>query len=318
MFEHLLIPLDGSSLAECVLPHGLAMARALGARVTLLQVVEQTGAAGRTGAIDPLEWHYSEAEAGAYLQDVAERLRLAGFPTTQILLQGDPAERVIDHAQAEHADLILLSSHGRSGLSGWNVSSVVQKILARAYLSILLVPAYHAAAGEVAAVRYERILVPLDGSQRAECVLPLLGTLAAQHGSHVLLAHVVRKPELPRRAPPSREDQDLANALTERNRLEASRYLEELRSRLSMPAKVRLLVEDHVAVTLQQLALDEKVDLVLLSAHGYSGGTRWPYGSLATSFIMYGNKPLLIVQDLPRQAIEPTAAELAAREFGHH
>ncbi len=318
MFEHILIPLDGSSLAECVLPHGLTVARALGARASVLQVVEQAQAAGRTGAIDPLEWHYSEAQAGAYLQDVAERLRLAGLPTAQVLLQGDPAERVIDHAQAEHADLILLSSHGRSGLSGWNVSSVVQKILARAYLSILLVPAYHPTTTEISALRYERILVPLDGSQRAECVLPLAGALAAQHGSHVILAHVVRRPELPRRAPPSRDDQELANALTERNRLEASRYLEEVRSRLSQPAEVRLLVEDHVAATLQQLTLEEKVDLVLLSAHGYSGETRWPYGSLATSFILYGNTPLLIVQDLPRQAIEPTAAELAAREFGHH
>ncbi len=318
MIEHLLIPLDGSPLAECVLPHGLAMTQTLGARVSLLQVVEQADPAGRTRAIDPLEWHYSEAEAGAYLQDVAERLRLAGVPAAQVLLQGDPAERVIDYAQTEHVDLILLSSHGRSGLSGWNVSSVVQKILARAHVSILLIPAYHPVTAEVAALHYERILVPLDGSQRAECVLPLVGALAARHDSQILLAHVVRKPELPRRAPPSREDQELANALTERNRLEASRYLEGLRERLSLPAEVRLLVEDHVAATLQQLALEEKVDLVLLSAHGYSGGTRWPYGSLPTSFITYGNKPLLIVQDLPRQAIEPTAAELAAREYGRH
>ncbi len=318
MFEHILIPLDGSSLAECVLPHGVAVARALGARATVLQVIEQAEAAGRMRAIDPLEWHYSEAQAGAYLQAVAERLRLAGLPTGQVLLQGDPAERVIDHAQAEGADLILLSSHGRSGLSGWNVSSVVQKILARAYLSFLLIPAYHPATAEISALRYHRILVPLDGSQRAECVLPLAGALAAHHGSQLILAHVVRRPELPRRAPPSREDQELANALTERNRLEASRYLEEVRARLSLPAEVRLLVEDHVAGALQQLALDENADLALLSAHGYSGETRWPYGSLANSFILYGNTPLLIVQDLPRHAIEPTAAELAAREFGHH
>ncbi len=318
MLEHILIPLDGSSLAECVLPHGLAMAGALGARATVLQVVEQSKAAGRTRAIDPLEWHYSEAQAGAYLQEVGERLRQAGLPTAQALLQGDAAERVIDHALAEGADLILLSSHGRSGLSGWNVSSVVQKILARAYISVLLIPAYHPSTTEISALRYERILVPLDGSQRAECVLPVAGALAARHDSQIILTHVVRRPELPRRAPPSRDDQELANALTERNRLEASRYLEEVRARLSLPAEVRLLVEDHVAAALQQVALEVKADLVLLSAHGYSGETRWPYGSLATSFILYGNTPLLIVQDLPRHAIEPTAAELAAREFGRH
>ncbi|MCU0918713.1 MAG: universal stress protein, partial [Planctomycetes bacterium] len=155
MFEHILIPLDGSSLAECVFPHGLAVAKALGARATVLQVVEQATSAGRTSAIDPLEWHYSEAQAGAYLQEVAERLRAAGLPAARALLQGDAAERVIEYAQAERADLILLSSHGRSGLSGWNVSSVVQKILARAYLSILLVPAYHPATTEITALRYE-------------------------------------------------------------------------------------------------------------------------------------------------------------------
>ncbi len=318
MFEHLLVPLDGSSLAECVLPHALAMAQTLGARVTLLQVVEQEEPAGRTRAIDPLDWQYSEAEAGAYLQDIAERLRAAGLSAAQVLLQGDPAECAIDYVQAEQVDLILLSSHGRSGLSGWNISSVVQKIFARAHVSILLVPAYHRATSELDALRYERLLVPLDGSQRAECVLPLVGALAAEHTSKVILGHVVRKPELPRRASPSREDRALVEALTERNRSEASLYLEELRARLSAPADIHLLVEDHVAATLHQLAVGEDVDLVVLSAHGYSGETRWPYGSLATSFIMYGNKPLLIVQDLPRHAFEPTAAELATREHGRH
>jgi len=318
MFDHLLIPLDGSSLAECVLPHGLAMAKVMGARVTLVQVVEQAKAAGDTRAIDALEWHYSEAQARAYLDAVTERLHRAGQLVGQALLQGDPAEQVIDYARAEGAGLIVLSSHGRSGLSGWNVSSVVQKILARAYTSILIIPAYHPGTAELAGLRYERLLVPLDGSQRAECVLPLVAVVAVQHGSRVLLAHVVHRPELPRRAPPSHEDQELANTLTERNRLEATHYLEELRARLPHPAEACLFVEDNVALSLQQLAQDEKVDLVVLSAHGYSGGTRWPYGSLASSFIMYGTTPLLIVQDLPRQAIKPSTAELAAREYGRH
>jgi nucleotide-binding universal stress UspA family protein len=316
MFKQLVMPLDGSPLAECVLPHGVAIAKALGGRITLMQVVEHAGPASRTRAIDPLEWHYSEAEAAAYLNGVAERLRLAGLPAGQLILQGDPAEQIIDQVHAENADLILVSSHGRSGLSGWNVSSVVQKILARAYTSFLLIPAYHPTTAGVSDLRYERLLVPLDGSQRAECVLPFVAALVAQFASQVVLAYVVRTPELPRRAAPSQDDLELANALTERNRLEAQHYLEELRSRLPHPTEVRLRVEQHVAASLQQMALDEKADLVVLCAHGYSGSTRWPYGSLTSSFITYGNTPLLVVQDLPRQAIEPTAAELAAREHG--
>jgi nucleotide-binding universal stress UspA family protein len=318
MFEHLLIPLDGSPLAECVLPHGVAIAKVLGARMSIVQVIEPSKPGGGARTIDPFEWHYTEVQAGVYLDAVIERLRQAGQPADRVLLQGDPAERVIDRARAERAALIVLSSHGRSGLSGWNVSSVVQKILARAYTSILLIPAYYPATAEIADLRYERVFVPLDGSQRAECVLPLVAAVATRHGSQVLLAHVVRRPELPRRAPPSHEDQELADALTERNRSEATRYLEELCARLPHPAEARLLVGDNVGFTLQQLAQEQKANLIVLSAHGYSGGSQWPYGSLASAFIMYGATPLLIVQDLPSQAIKPTTAELAAREHGTH
>jgi nucleotide-binding universal stress UspA family protein len=319
MFEHILIPLDGSGLAECVLPHGLSIARALDARATILQVIEPPEGSSRSKAIDPLEWSYRQAEAKTYLEEVSTRLHAAGLPAEQALLEGDPAERVIDHSQACRADLIALSSHGRSGLSGWNVSSVVQKILARARVSILLIPAYHSAGVELAGLRYKRILVPLDGSQRAECVIPVVTALAAKHGSQAVFVHVVHKPELPRRAPPSQEEQNLADSLTDHNRREAGHYLQELRSRLSLAgAEVRLLASENVAETLQQLALDDDIDLVVLSAHGYSGGTRWAYGSVTSSFIMYGTRPLLIIQDLPANAIAPSAAELAAKEFGHH
>jgi len=318
MLDRILIPLDGSALAECVLPHGLSLARAMGAKVTLLQVVEQAATGGRTRSIDPMEWHFSKAEAEAYLAEVAERLRAAGLPTEQALLEGDAAVRVIDHAQANRVDLIVLSSHGRSGLSGWNVSSVVQKILWRVHLSILLIPAYQPASVELAGLRYRRILAPLDGSQRAECVLPLATALAAQHESHLFLVHAVRRPELPRRAPPSKEDLALADQITERNRLEAEAYREGLQSQLPLPVVRKVLVSESIASTLHGFAAEEKVDLVVLSAHGYSGGTRWPYGSLASSFITYGTTPLLIVQDLPRNEIEPTAAERASRENSRH
>ena len=77
--------------------------------------------------------------------------------------------------------LIILSSHGQSGLSEWNVSSVVQKIVLRARTSIMIVRAYQRIPPETAGLRYRRILVPLDGSQRAECVLPVAVTLARSH-----------------------------------------------------------------------------------------------------------------------------------------
>jgi len=127
---------------------------------------------------------------------------------------------------------------------------------------------------------------------------------------------VVRRPEMPRRTPPTDGDVELADRIVERNRAEAIQYLDQLRSRLSGDIQARVLVSDHIAATLHELVDQEKIDLVLLTAHGYSAQTRWPYGSVVSGFITYGTTSLLIVQDLPQDKIEPTWAEVAAERNG--
>ena len=195
---------------------------------------------------------------------------------------------------------MLIASHGQSGLSEWNVSSVVQKVIVRASASLMIVRAVQPAQADIASLRYQRVLAPLDSSARAECVLPLAAGLARIPGTQVLLAHVVQRPPMPRRTPPSREDTELADRIVERNRIEAEQYLGVVRSQLPPTAvETRLLVSNHVAHSLYELTDQEHVDLVLLSAHGYSGDTRWPYGGLVASFVAHSSCPLLIFQDAP-------------------
>jgi len=318
MLDHILVPLDGSPLAECVIPHTVALARAFDARVTLLQVLGRTKATGRIQAIDPLDWHIRKAEARSYLDEVATRLKEAGLGTDKVILEGRAAERIVEFAHNQNVSLIVLSSHGRSGLSGWNISGVVQKTILRAGMPTMIVRAYQSVTQDVTALQYRRVLVPLDCSQRAECVLPLAIALARFHKSQLLLAHIVSRPEMPRRAPLTPEDIGLADHITKRNQLEASRYLRQLQSRLSSDTRIRLSVNDNVASTLHNLVKQEDIDLVLLSAHGYSGETKWPYGSVALNFIAYGTTPLLIVQDLSQDELESTQAETAAREYKGH
>jgi nucleotide-binding universal stress UspA family protein len=318
MFNHMLVPLDGSILCECVLSHVVALAQALGARVTLMQVLEPVHTTGQTRSVDPLSWHIRKAEAGAYLDAVVARLQEADLRVGKALLEGQVAERIAEFAKDQNADLIVLSSHGEGGLNRWNISSVVQKTILQANISAMIVRAYQPVTSDLTGLRYQRLLILLDGSQRAECALPLATTLARLHESQLLLAHVVTRPEVPRRAPPSQEDIELANQLTERNRLEATRYLQQLQSRLSLDVQTRLLVSDNVAATLHELVEHENADLVVLSAHGYSGATKWPYGSVAVSFIAYGTTPLLIVQDLSQEELERTQAEMAVREYKGH
>jgi nucleotide-binding universal stress UspA family protein len=318
MFEHVLAPLDGSALSECALPHAVTLAQAFDARVTLLRVVERAQEAGLDRAIDPSQWQIRKAEAGAYLDQLVPRFQEAGVRAQKALLEGQAAERIVDFVRDHEVDLITISTHGQSGLSGWNVSSVVQKVILRAHVPVMIVRAYICTTTEVKALHYRRLLVPLDGSQRAECTLPLARMLARFHDCPLLLAHVVSKPELPRHTPPTAEDLALANQLTERNRRVGTQYLEQLKSRLPSDVETRLLISDNAAATLHELVEQEGADLVLLSAHGYSGEAQWPYGSIALNFIVYGSTPLLIVQDIPEEEAGRTEAERAAREMKGH
>jgi len=318
MLDHILVPLDGSHVAECVLPHAIALARAFDARVTLLRVVAQTRTAGLGRTIDPLRWHMRKTETESYLEDVGTRLQDAGLPTEEVTLEGQAADGVIEFAHGHDADLILLSSHGQSGLSKWNISSVVQKVILRAYMPVMVVRAYRAISNDLTNLRYGQVLVPLDGSQRAECVLPLASQLACFHDARLLLAHAVGRPETPRHTPLTEEEAELVDRITEYNRLEATRYLEGLKDRLECDVELRLLESEDTAVALHNLVEQEGVDLVALSAHGYTSTTRWLYGSMALNFIAYGTTPLLVVQDMTPEELKQTQAEMAAQESKGH
>ena len=317
MFEKILVPLDRSSLAECVLPHVVAVARALDSQVILLHILSPSDRQGGLRAVDPLDSQLRRAEAESYLEGVRTRLQDAGVAAQTKVLDGDAAEQILAFARENQIGLAILSSHGQSGLSGWNVSSVVQKVIMRAPISLMIVRAYQPAQSDLAGLRYRRLVVPLDGSPRAESVLPLAATLARASEAQILMAHVVQRPQMPRRTPPSQEDSDLADRIVERNRSEAEQYLEVVRSQLPPAAvETRLLISNHAAVALHELAEQEDADLVLLCAHGYSGELRWPYGGLAASFVAYGSSPLLIFQDAPAKEIAPTPAEVAAQKNG--
>jgi nucleotide-binding universal stress UspA family protein len=318
MVEHILVPLDGSSLAERVLPHAVAVGQAMDAKVTLLRAVARKPPESGSRAVDPLSWHMRKSEAEAYMDDVAERLRETGLSASVRLAEGRAAGSIIDFARQEDVDLIIISSHGDSGLSAWNISSVVQKVILRAYTPALIVRAYQRATEDLTGLSYERLLVPLDGSRRAECTLPWARELADYHDGRLILAHVVKRPEVPRRAPLSDEETELVERLTALNRAKGEAYLEDLQSRLDLDAGSCLVVSDDPAMALHTLADDEEVDLVVMAAHGYSGKKTWPYGSIALNFIAYGSHPLLIVQDVPAEEAGETEAERAARERAGH
>ena len=146
---------------------------------------------------DPVDWQLQKVEAQTYLNqlglDGADGLGKA--PSLKIV-EGPVARGIIEYAQHQDFDLVALSSHGQGGISGWNTSSVVQKVIDRVRKSVLLIRAYEPipkdyAANHWQAFRYRRILVPLDGSQRSEQVLLMVTALAHAYEAELLLVHII-------------------------------------------------------------------------------------------------------------------------------
>jgi len=319
MFDPILVPLDGSQLAECVLPHAAAFARSFDAEITLLRILEKNQIGVTAQLFDLLNWQIQKTKATLYLEETKARFIESNIRARTIVLEGLVTEGITDYAQNEGMKLIILSSHGRHGLTQWGISSITQKIILSAPTSVLIVRAHqqNIPAGELSAIPlYQHILVPLDGSQRAELVLPIITQLAHVHKPKIHLVHVVHPPEMARQMPPAREDIDLSNRVVTRNREEAGHYLEQVQSRSylqDIAVQTHLITSDHTAAALYQVVEQEHIDMVILSAHGYSGKHQWPYGSVVNNFILYGKVSLLIVQDLPaKQELKPL--DLSSRE----
>lgn len=312
--HHVLVCLDRSALAESVLPHAVALARGCGARLTLLHILEPRHDAG--ALTDPLDWEVRRAEAREYLGRIA-----AHHGSPQLLVeielgQGHAAEQIRSWAGSHHVDFTVLCSHGEGGPTEWSLASTAQKLIGGVAGSLLLVPASAPPPPPEREVRYARILVPLDGSTRAESVIPLAARLAKAHHSELILAHVVPVPELTRIGPLAAEDLDLGQRLVRRNERVARRYLERLQARLEasgLPVRTVLAREGDVRGELVGLIEREGADLVVLSAHGSTGRTDWSFGSVAGHLIAHCKTPLLIVRE-PLHAA-PRRREAAAE---HH
>ncbi len=144
MYKVILMPLDGSPLAEKALPHAAAIADKFGARLTLFAVVESYQVYSQPGVVGPIvnvQFDVPEevARTRDYLQALADKLREEGVDVVVDVHQGDPAAEICDRAKSIAADLIVMSTHGRSGIRRWVYGSVADRVLRGADIPVLLV-----------------------------------------------------------------------------------------------------------------------------------------------------------------------------------
>jgi nucleotide-binding universal stress UspA family protein len=306
--EHILVLFDQPVISPQLLSQAAKLAIASEASITLLNVLDSTVSGPHEQFIDPLQWYITKMEAESSLNTVAERLQQHGLQVQTTMLENWSIERILKYIQGNRVDLIAVNKHGAS------IGEKLHTLLRYISVPMLIAPSREQVSDEITIDGYQKILVPLDGSQRAEFVLPTAVNLAKAFDASLLVAHVVHKPEMPRRTPASPEDVDLLDRLVERNRAEAMKYLEQLVSRVDAKAEPRLLVSEKVSIALHNLIEQESVDLVVLSAHGYSIEPRWPCGSIADNIISYANQALLVIQDFPSGDIPTSQYDLPIRE----
>ena len=136
MYKHILVPLDGSALAEKVLPHIVGLAKETGAKISLLEVVMAHTIPG----VDPTEAQVAVVgEAEEYLEQVAAKLRAEGLEVDSRVRYGHDAEEILAHAEHNDIDLVAMCSHGQSGISRWNLGGVSKRVVSHCVKPVLTI-----------------------------------------------------------------------------------------------------------------------------------------------------------------------------------
>lgn len=312
MRPQVLVPLDGSTSAEAILPAAVRLARLTGGTLTLLQVVPPPHTMDTLFPTLPplgLTWNGLPAAlnvARHYLDHVAQRVpnldstgaHAEPLPVQIEALPGNPAATIVDYAaQRPSIRWIAMATHGRSGVARWLYGSVAEQVLRTASTPLLLVrpppPAEGAPGRERAAgMPWRHIVVPLDGSTLAEQVLPQAHKLAATSGAtlHLVSARSSTDDGLAR---PLGED-----GLYEREADRRINYLEDTARPLRASG---LTVQIHNGfgepdAVIVSVATEVHASLIVMATHGRGGFQQLWLGSVALQVVQHATQPVLLVR----------------------
>jgi len=301
MFKHLLVPLDGSRLAEAALPAAAYLAQTLDASITLIHIIERDASGEIHG-----ERHLTTAdEACNYLAEVAERAFPAGTQVeshVHTVGTNDLPQSILDHVEELAPDLIVMCTHGSNGLREFLFGSIAQQVIARGNIPVLLIRPEEKAAQ--APFICHRLLVPLDGNPEHEEGLPVAAELARACGAQLRLVFVVPTPGTlsGQEAATGRLLPGAMRAVLDLAQEDAAQYLLRHVNDLEasgLQAKAALRRGDPVTV-LVEAARVERADIIVLGTHGKAGMDAFWAGSVAPKLSGRAGLPLLLVPIVER------------------
>ncbi len=291
MFKHILVPLDGSALAERALLPAAKIAMAMQGKVTLLRVVPQFALLAADPTLYEEMNRMGEEESLSYLRSKVDELDL-DFQVDVAGESGQPADVIISYSETHGIDLIMMSSHGRSGINRWVYGSVAERVLRRAPCTTAII---NARVDRPLRER-SRILIPLDGSELAERALEPGRTLARAIGAEV---HLLRVTSSAHQIMETDSMRPVFDGIQEQELKEAETYLLGLEEGTGeTQAVISVEVENGtVAENIVDYASEHGIDNIVMSSHGRTGFSRWVYGSVAEKVLRSACCTTMIIRD---------------------
>lgn len=308
MYKNLLAPVDGSNLAEGAFGYARELAARLDANVTVLHVIDPADSEAL-----PMHQAYANHSAevvGRGVTEIRKKLgKTAGMTPPKISAEvavGDAADQILRYAQEKKMDLVVMSTHGRTGVRRLVLGSVADEVLRRSSVPVLLVRAGMADKDKFEKWTDITLVVPLDGSELAESVLPHVQALGQQAGNEMLkvvLVMVCEPPPTPPVAGPEIPF-DWQKAMDE-NWATCRKYTREYLAGVENHLKQTGLqvrsepieqMKANVAEEIVQYAGKIPFSLILMATHGRTGVGRWAFGSVAQKVLTGSASPILMVR----------------------
>ncbi len=325
MFRHILVPLDGSTRAEQALPMAVRLAHASGGTITLLTVVDIAHEALSYRMAEPFlppnTIEQDLAAAGGYLDQLAQRSDLAGISLAKQVDLGNPAVMILSRAEEQPIDLIVMSSHGYTGVTRWFLGSVAEKVARHAPVPVLMLREgeplrTHVRFDGTSSIRSVRALVPLDTSARAlDAILPaaeLVTALSSPGCGQLHLVHVLVMPEDVNETERDALLQEAKRNLDALGQSARDGLVTTMGSDLSLTFSWEVSTDEDIAEGIVRIAESgeettdsakiERRDLIAMATHGAAGISKWTVGSITERVLHTTGLPLLIVR--PSDMIE--------------
>lgn len=293
MFQRILVPLDGSELGELALPYAAELAAAFGSQVDLLYVDDTKS---------PEQQHMNQV----YIEKMVERTvgLIKNFSPVEtnpaqanpVILDGEPAAQIIEYAEKNNVSLLIMVSHGRSGIMPWSMGSTAAKVLQRTDKPVLFIRAQKAVPQSGTSV-FGRILLPLDGSASGESALPHIKELTTRIASELTFFRVVA-PGYHVQTIGGLNYVSLPQAEIDRLSDEARQYLDRISaevegSRATIKLEVRV---GDAASEIIKFAAEQDFNLIAMSSHGYSSIDKWTFGGVTHKVLHSSKTPLFLVR----------------------